>query len=41
MQLRPKWWEVDLLHKHILKIICFFMVNRDHSGNTKFTSFAV
>lgn len=41
MQLRLKWWEIDLLHKRVLKIICFFMVNTDHSGNMKLASFAV
>lgn len=41
MQRGLEWWEMDLLHKHVLKMICFFMMNRDHSGNMKLASFAM
>lgn len=41
MQRRLEWWEIELLHKHVLKMIWFFMVNREQSGNKKLASFAM
>lgn len=41
MQPRLKWWEVYLLHKHVLKIVCFYMVNRDHPRDLKLASSAM
>lgn len=38
---RLTWWEIHLLHKHVLEIVCFSMVNGDHPGNMKLASSAI
>jgi len=38
MQPQTEGVEVHLLHKHVLKIVCFYMVDRDDPGNTSLAS---